>query len=250
MTASIPQTDAGMAPSDDAIPEEYGSVLLNAGLFYRLSSEVIDAVIRDMHGIRLARGERLFNQGDPGDRLYIVLAGKVKLAQHLGHGKERLIALLGPGDQFGELSLLDPGPRMSTAVIIADAYLAWLDKPALHRWLTKHPEVAQQLLRVIARRLRRTRTELADTIFVDVSGRVAKNLILLGRRFGTRAEEQWQVPHDLTQTELAQLVGASRETVNKALSDFANRGWLQIEQGSVVILDPTRLKIRAGLTRR
>jgi CRP-like cAMP-binding protein len=102
-----------------------------------------------------------------------------------------------------------------------------------------------QLLRVVARRLRRTNTTLADLIFVDVPGRVAKQLLQLAQRFGSVDAGQLRVTHDLTQEELAQLVGASRETVNKALADFASRGWLRLEGKRVVILDRERLARRA-----
>ena len=108
-----------------------------------------------------------------------------------------------------------------------------------------HPEIAEQLLRVLARRLRRTNDTLADLIFTDVPGRVAKELLQLAQRFGSREGGGLRVTHDLTQEELAQLVGASRETVNKALADFAHRGWLRLEGKTVVILDPERLRRRA-----
>ena len=98
---------------------------------------------------------------------------------------------------------------------------------------------------MLARRLRRTNDALADLIFTDVPGRVAKQLLALSERFGTADAEGVRVHHDLTQEELAQLVGASRETVNKALADFASRGWLRLEPRSVVIMDIERLARRA-----
>jgi len=101
------------------------------------------------------------------------------------------------------------------------------------------------LLRALAQRLRRTNDVMADLVFTDVPGRVAKALLDLADRFGEQEEEGLQVHHDLTQEELAQLVGASRETVNKALADFATRGWLQLSAKSVLILDRERLAKRA-----
>ncbi len=98
---------------------------------------------------------------------------------------------------------------------------------------------------MLARRLRRTNDALADLIFTDVPGRVAKNLLQMAGRFGTRDGGVLRVTHDLTQEELAQLVGASRETVNKALADFASRGWLRLEPRSVVIHDVERMRRRA-----
>jgi CRP/FNR family transcriptional regulator, cyclic AMP receptor protein len=98
---------------------------------------------------------------------------------------------------------------------------------------------------VLARRLRRTNNDLADLILTDVPGRVAKQLLALGQRFGTEQDGGLRVTHDLTQVEIAQLVGASRETVNKALADFAQRGWIRLESKSVLICDSERLARRA-----
>jgi CRP/FNR family transcriptional regulator len=103
------------------------------------------------------------------------------------------------------------------------------------------------MLQALARRLRRANDVTADLVFTDVPGRVAKNLLDLADRFGEQDRDGLHVHHDLTQEELAQLVGASRETVNKALADFAARGWLQISARSVLILDIERLRRRARL---
>lgn len=101
------------------------------------------------------------------------------------------------------------------------------------------------MLRALAQRLRRANDVMADLVFTDVPGRVAKNLLDLADRFGHQEADGLHVHHDLTQEELAQLVGASRETVNKALADFAQRGWLRLEGKSVLILEPQRLARRA-----
>ena len=116
---------------------------------------------------------------------------------------------------------------------------------ALRPWLTGRPEVAEALLQALAQRLRRTNEALSDLVFSDVPGRVAKALLDLGERFGQSMPDGLHVTHDMTQEELAQLVGASRETVNKALADFASRGWLRLESRSVVLLDVERLQRRA-----
>jgi CRP-like cAMP-binding protein len=115
----------------------------------------------------------------------------------------------------------------------------------LRPWIEAHPEVGERLLQVLARRLRRTNDSVADLIFTDVPGRVAKSLLQLARQFGSQESGLLRVTHDLTQEEIAQLVGASRETVNKALADFAHRGWLRLEGKSVLILEPERLARRA-----
>ncbi len=219
--------------------------LRKAGLFQGVDVADVEAISSEFEIMEVSRGQILFHEGEPGDSLYIVLSGKVKLGRRASDGRENLVAVMGPADQFGELSLFDPGPRTATAVVVTDGRVARLPKAALQKWVEERPRIAMQLLRVVARRLRRTNTMLADLIFVDVPGRVAKQLLQLAQRFGSVEGGQLRVTHDLTQEELAQLVGASRETVNKALADFAGRGWLRLEGKSVVILDRERLSRRA-----
>jgi CRP-like cAMP-binding protein len=146
---------------------------------------------------------------------------------------------------FGELSLFDPGPRTSTATAVTDAKLLSLSHEKVIPWLKQNPEVSLQLLTRLSQRLRRTNEAVGDLVFSDVPGRVAKALIDLGDRFGKTTPEGLLVNHDLTQEELAQLVGASRETVNKALADFAGRGWLKLDGRSVLITDVERLSKRS-----
>jgi CRP-like cAMP-binding protein len=220
-------------------------VVRQAPLFAALDDEAAEALRATMTTTELARSEVLFHEGDPGDRLYVIVAGKVKLGRTSGDGRENLLAILGPGEMFGELSLFDPGPRNATATAVSEATLIGLGSEDLVTWLTGRPDVARQLLRALARRLRRTNEALADLVFSDVPGRVAKALLDLSERFGRPTEDGLRVAHELTQEELAQLVGASRETVNKALADFAARSWIRLEARAVVLLDIERLRKRA-----
>ncbi len=206
--------------------------LARSGIFQGVDPEAAEALAKEMETIDARKGEILFNEGEPGDSLYIVLSGKLKIGRRAGDGRQNLIAVMGPSDMLGELSLFDPGPRTATATAVVDSRLARLRKQALRPWLSNRPEIAEQLLRVLARRLRRTNDALADLIFTDVPGRVAKNLLQMASRFGTRDGGVLRVTHDLTQEELAQLVGASR-------------GWLRLDGKSVIILDPERLARRA-----
>jgi CRP/FNR family transcriptional regulator, cyclic AMP receptor protein len=193
----------------------------------------------------LRRGETLFNEGDPGDRLYILLDGKVKLGHTANDGRENLLAVLGPGELLGELTLFDPGPRSTTATAVAPTRLLALEHGTLMSFLETRPGLAKHMLKALAQRLRRTNESLADLVFSDVPGRVAKALLDLADRFGQPTDEGVHVPHDLTQEELAQLVGASRETVNKSLAEFVSRGWIRLEGRAVLLLDLDRLRRRA-----
>ena len=122
---------------------------------------------------------------------------------------------------------------------------ASLAHEALRPWLSGRPELGVQLLQALAQRLRRTNEAMADLVFSDVPGRVAKALLELAEKFGETDGDGERVQHDLTQEELAQLVGASRETVNKALSEFASRGWIRLEGRTVLLIDSSRLARRA-----
>jgi CRP-like cAMP-binding protein len=220
-------------------------VLSRVPLFAALDDEASAALQASLTRSELVRGDVLFREGDQGDALFVVIEGKVKLARTASDGRENLLAVMGPADMFGELSLFDPGPRTATASAVTDTTVVSLSHDALEPWLRGRPEVSQQLLAALARRLRRTNEALADLVFSDVPGRVAKALLDLADRFGHTEGDGVRVDHDLTQEELAQLVGASRETVNKALADFANRQWLRLEGRSVVLLDQERLTRRA-----
>ena len=220
-------------------------VLRQAPLFSALDDEAAAALRTSLGTVRLRRGEVLFHEGDSGDKLYIVADGKVKLGRSSSDGRENLLAILGPGQMFGELSLFDPGPRSATVTAVTDSSFFSLSHDDMLRWLDGRPAVARGLLAQIASRLRRANDVNADLVFSDVPGRVAKALLELADRFGRTADDGVHVHHDLTQEELAQLVGASRETVNKALADFASRGWLRLEPRSVVIMDMERLSRRA-----
>jgi CRP/FNR family cyclic AMP-dependent transcriptional regulator len=156
----------------------------------------------------------------------------------------------GRGDMFGELSMFDPTFRTLSATAVTDARLAAIAHEDLRAVLATRPSVALLLLQTLAQRLRRVTEANTSLIFTDVPGRVAKALLELAGKFGTEQEDGILVAHDLTQEELAQLVGASRETVNKALADFAARGWIQLSAKSVLIVEPDRLKRRARLTDR
>ncbi|WP_285758756.1 Crp/Fnr family transcriptional regulator [Nocardiopsis ansamitocini] len=225
--------------------DETNEVLSKAPLFEALDEDGSAALRATISEVRLGRGQTLFSEGDEGDRLYVILAGKVKLTRTAVDGRENLLGVLGPGEMFGELSLFDPRPRTASAVAVTDAILAGLGHDDLRPFISQQPEVAVHLLKSLATRLRRTNDVMADLVFTDVPGRVAKALLDLAERFGKEGEDGLHVHHDLTQEELAQLVGASRETVNKALAEFALRGWLRIEAKAVVLLDIERMRRRA-----
>jgi CRP/FNR family transcriptional regulator, cyclic AMP receptor protein len=220
-------------------------ILARAGMFQGVDPGAVSALSGQLHHVDFRSGHTVFAEGQAGDRLYIIVSGKVKIGRRSPDGRDSLLTILGPSDMFGELSIFDPGPRTSSATTITEVRAVSMDREAVHAWIADRPEIAEKLLRVLARRLRRTNHDLADLIFTDVPGRVAKQVLRLAQQFGTQEGDVLRVSHDLTQEEIAQLVGASRETVNKALADFVHRGWIRLEGKCVLICDCDSLARRA-----
>ena len=220
-------------------------LLRSSPLFGGMDGNSARSLIAMMTRTELPKGGVIFNEGDEGQALYVIVKGKVKMARTARDGRENLLGLLGVGDMLGELSVFDPGPRLSRAHAVEDSVIYELPKTVLDAWLDDHLEMSRHLMRALAQRIRRISNTMADLVFSDVPGRVAKAILDLGHRFGRMERGHVTVRHGLTQEELAQLVGASRETVNKALADFASRGWIDVHIGSVEVYEPERLRARS-----
>ncbi len=221
-------------------------LLSEAGILRRVEPETASAMIKQLHKAEFEAGEVIFAQGDPGDRVYIIVSGKVKISLRGPGDRENLRAIMGPTDVFGELAVFDPGPRTCTATAITDVRAVWVSRATLQAWMTQRPVIAEQLLQALTQRLQRTEGQLVEMVSSDVAARVARQLLLLARRFGTREGDALRVAHELSQDEMAQLVGADRVSVNKALRDFTSRGWIMLEGKGVLILDPSALAGRAA----
>ncbi|MBM9432300.1 Crp/Fnr family transcriptional regulator [Flaviflexus equikiangi] len=222
------------------------SIIASVQLFAGLSEEDQAKLAELMSEETLRRGESLFHEGDSGEHLFIIVDGKIKLGHAADDGRENLIAILGPGEIIGELSLFDKGKRSTSATAVAPTTLLALSHVDLMGFIDTNPDMAKHMLRQLAQRLRKTNEQMADLVFADVPGRVAKALLDLARRFGERTQEGVYVAHDLTQEEIAHLVGASRETVNKSLADFVSRGWIRLEGRAVTLIEIGRLEKRAS----
>ncbi|BAS16124.1 cAMP receptor protein [Arthrobacter sp. Hiyo8] len=159
-------------------------VLRRAPLFATLDDDAFRLLTDELTEVDLSRGASVFREGDQGDQLYFIVSGKVKLGRTSPDGRESLLAILGPGELFGEMALFDPSPRTATATAVSETRLAGLKNESLNALLRTRPEVSAQLLQALARRLRRTNDSLSDLVFSDVPGRVAKALLDLADRFG------------------------------------------------------------------
>lgn len=189
----------------------------------------------------LAKGEVLFSEGDPASELFMVLEGRIAIATRSNDGRESLVAIMEPGGLFGELALFDDGPRSADARALSAATVAALGFDHVRAVLRTQPELLWIVVRLLAGRLRATDEALADAIFLDVPARTAKRLLEL-------AADDDTVELPMTQEDLAGLVGASRERVNKAISLFVKLGWIESTgRGRYRILDREELSLRANL---
>lgn len=232
-----------MAQKPNAMPEEE-NVLLHTALFKQVSSEQAEELIPHLNQAVYDKGEAIFEQGGTDHRMYLLEHGRVKLVRESNDHRIQLLSIHAPGEVLGEIPVFDPtgGPRTASALAMnRGTRVVWLEHDALFHWLGQHPRVAIDMLQVMAGRMRSNNEHISDLVFMDVPGRLAKTLINLASRFGEPVEAGLKVPHDLTQEEMAQLVGSSRETVNKALMDFANRGWIAREGRSIIIYQPGML---------
>jgi CRP-like cAMP-binding protein len=206
-----------------------------------LPPEVLEA-LRDHATVRaLSRNEVLFHQGDSSDALYVVQSGRLAIATQSGDGRESVLAVLEDGALFGELPLFDDEPRSADARALTDTTVVELGYEPVRAVLRQRPELLWVIVRLLVQRLRTTNEALEDAVFLDVPARTAKRLLEL-------AGDDARFTLPVTQEELASMVGASRERVNKAISLFVRLGWLEIEgRNNYRILDRDAMEDRATL---
>ena len=214
------------------------AVLARAPLFSALPEDALDVVARASGDRRLERNDLLFRQGDPAAELFVVKTGRIAVANRSPDGKESVVALMGPGDLLGEMSLFDRLGRSTDARALEQSTLVVVPFAPLRQVLEEQPRILWKVVELLAGRLRATDEALADTVFLDVPGRTAKRLLDLAGD-----SDQFQLP--VTQEELAGMVGASRERVNKAISAFVRLGWIDQSDRRYRILDRAELERRA-----
>lgn len=188
------------------------------------------------------RGSVILFENDPGDSLYIVRQGRVKVVLIGEDGREIILGVLGPGDHFGEQSLIDQQPRSATVIAMEDASLLILHRDDFRRRVESSPAIAWALLTELSRRLRRADEKIGGLVLLDVPGRIARLLLDFAGESGGRTIEK-----ALTHQTIAQMIGASRETVSRSMKDFQDAGWIAVERRRISITDETALKRLAQL---
>jgi len=220
------------------------SLLSRVTLFAGLAVSEQQELARHLRRRRYAPGQTIFLQGDPGTSLFFLETGQVKIALPSPEGRELVLASLGPGDFFGELALLDGGARSADAIATEASTLLLLLRDDFLRYVETHPGVAIQLLATLCGLVRQNIELLQDATFLDVPARLARMLLQLARPAHQQGDGGPPVTPRLTQTELAGLVGATRETVNKCLASFERQGLIRRDNGVIALLRPDILRAR------
>jgi CRP-like cAMP-binding protein len=221
--------------------------LARCPLFAHASPAVLGSVVAGLRRRRFRRNEVIFHQGDPGDSLHIVAAGAVKIVLPSPEGEEAIIATLWPGDFFGELSLLDGAPRSATVTALEPTETFVLPRSAFLEFVERDSALRDALLFGLARELRRLTGHVEELHFLDLAGRLAKRLTRLAREAVPDAEGPIEVSLDwpYTQSDLASMIGGTRQSVNKLLSGLVDEGLLMIDRDRLVITNLALLESRA-----
>lgn len=209
-------------------------------LFADLDEEDLRPLVDELRPRRYRKGETIFVTGDPGTSLCVIDSGRIKLSLTSVEGREVILDLLGPGEVFGELALLDGLPRSADAVAVESTTLLLLHRDAFLRFLRQRPEVALTLLGVLSRRLRRDAQLVQDAAFLDVPARLARTIL----RLAVADERGVSRTPRLSQTDLASATGTTRVTLNKWLGFYAEQGLIRWENSRVTVLQPEGLRRR------
>ena len=214
-----------------------------------LFADLADEEVRDLMAVARRRvfraGEVIFHREDPGQVLYVIKEGKVKICQISPDGQEMTLTVLGKGEYFGELALLDGLPRSTDAIASERVECYTLQRTDFHNAIMKNPKIAIQAMEVLSKRLRNTNQMVEDMIFLDVYGRVAKKLVELADTHGVKAEDGGiRIEMRLTQQDLASMVGASRESVNKVMGYFTDKNFISTDKHRITLHRIADLKRR------
>lgn len=231
----------GVACSDAV--SELSAVLAHAGVLDSAAPESLVPLANHLRLVEFSRGDPIYATGDAAGRLHVIASGAIKLNRRLPDGRT-LLTIMGPCDVLGILAVADHDPHVGNVTAVTMVRTVSMDAEEFRAAMMRCPEVAELFLRLLARRARRNDEALTDMTCTDGPGRIAKHVLQLAKWFGMPENGALRISHDLTQSELAELVGVSRETVNKTLSNFANRGWIQIDHQSMLVCEPERLARR------
>ena len=213
------------------------TIFRNHPVFSKLPRASIEQLGTYLTKRKVQRGTAIFRKGDAGSELIAILSGSVKISAPGADGREAVLNLIREGEIFGEIALLDGRPRTADAVAMSDCELMVIERREFTALLREHPELAFKVIEILCARLRQTSEQVEDLMFLDLPTRLAKAV----SRLVDEAGGAWPRKISITQRELSQLIGMSRESTNKQLRSWAQAGWIRLERGSIVVLRPDAL---------
>ena len=211
------------------------ALLRNVDIFSGLSPELTEQLVRSLNSISLKKNTLIFGKDSDGDGLYIIRSGQVKVVLQNEEGKEIILATFQPGDFFGEMSLLDGRPRSANVFTTQNTQLLVLSRQSLFQHIEQYPTTGLKILMEMSSRLRRADEVIGNLVMLDAYGRVARVLIDLSEQQGEVTEEGILIKDRPTQQDMASMIGTTRETVSRILSDFQKRGLLSTEGKTIVL---------------
>jgi CRP/FNR family transcriptional regulator, cyclic AMP receptor protein len=220
-------------------PLDKAHLLRSHPFFSGLDARIVDRLIPHALTRKAKKGTLLFRKGDMGTNLYAVCAGAVRVSAPSSQGKDAVFNLIVPGEIFGEIAFLDGGPRTADAVMIGSGELMVIERRYFLPLLRDHPELAVRLLEILCRRLRHTSEQIEDVVFLGLEARLAKALLYLYEHSLSKPPYELKV----TQREIGQLIGVSRESANKQLRSWQRKKWVKLERGGIRILSLDALKL-------
>lgn len=198
-------------------------------LFRGLPPERLKRLSETLRKKSVPAGTNMITADQPGEVVYVLLEGTVKILIEQFDGREVILAFLGAGDTVGEMSLVDSSGRSANVMTMERCTFLWMDRNAFQELLRNTPEFAQNLVRMLSSRLRMANEQIQSLSSLDVAGRLARQLLAFAERYGESTPEGTKIGLRLTQTDLAELVGASRERVNQVMVDFRQKGYLTVD---------------------
>jgi CRP-like cAMP-binding protein len=219
--------------------------LASVPLFGALTQDELTRLAARVRQRSYPRGQIIFVEGDPGAALCVIVAGRVRIYLDDRAGREAVLNVYGPGEHFGELALLDGEPRSASAVAQEDCEVLWLERADFLEFLEAHPRAVPLLLATLSQRLRHTTRVVHDVAFRDVPARVARALLNLAESRGSPTPDGTHIEGRVTQVDLAAMVAATRESVNKCLASLQRRGVVKLDRGSITLRDLDALRERA-----
>jgi CRP-like cAMP-binding protein len=225
---------------------EKRTLLARAPLFAGLSDDEMDVLFQVTCPHSLQAREELFHKGDHGTHVYLVIRGTLKALTTSDEGDDVVFSILGPGELVGEIGLLGSPSRTATVSAITESELLAIDRRDFLAFLNQHPEASIKLLGVLATRLKRVSELVEDTLFLNLPVRLAKKLVHYASIYGDETENGIRINLRLSQEEWGDLVGATRESINKQMRQWVEAGILSLDGGYVLIEHPDALEKLAG----